>query len=72
MEMQIAEQLLAKLVALLPQLTMVDQHDQPMQGKLDLTLQLIRVLGSTGLASTDSHHLVHLFFTGKVATLSAS
>lgn len=66
MEMQIAEQLLSKLVALMPQLTMVEQHDQPMQGKLDLTLHLIRVLGSRGLASTDSHHLVHLLFTGKL------
>ena len=69
METQLAEQLLSKLVVLLPQLLTVDEHDKRMQGKLELILQLIHVLGNRGLASTDSHQLVHLLLTGQPATL---
>ena len=65
-EVQVAEHLLMGLVAVLPQLTTLDQHDKRMQGKLELTLQLIRVLGNRGLASTDSHHLVQLLLTGEL------
>lgn len=63
-ELQTIEQLLADLVASLPHLTTADELDMRMQGKLDLLLQLIRVLGSRCLASTDSHQLVHLLLTG--------
>ncbi len=69
METQLAEQLLSNLVVLLPQLSTVDEHDKRMQGKLELILQLIHVLGNRGLASTDSHQLVHLLLTGQPATL---
>ncbi len=69
METQLAEQLLSNLVVLLPQLSSVDEHDKRMQGKLELILQLIHVLGNRGLASTDSHQLVHLLLTGQPATL---
>lgn len=69
METQLAEQLLSNLVVLLPQLSTVDAHDKRMQGKLELILQLIHVLGNRGLASTDSHQLVHLLLTGQPATL---
>ncbi|KAL3156421.1 hypothetical protein ABBQ38_000732 [Trebouxia sp. C0009 RCD-2024] len=62
-ELQTIEQLLADLVASLPHLTTADELDMRMQGKLDLLLQLIRVLGSRCLASTDSHQLVHLLLT---------
>lgn len=64
MELQAAERLLADLVAFLPHLTTADELDMRMQGKLDLLLQLIRVLGSRCLASTDSQQLVHLLLTG--------
>ena len=67
MEVQTAEQLLSSMVVLLPQLTSVDEHDKRMQGKLELTLQLVRVLGTRSLASTDSHHLVHLLLSGRLA-----
>ncbi len=69
METQLAEQLLSNLVVLLPQLSTVDEHDKRMQGKLELILQLICVLGNRGLASTDSQKLVHLLLTGQPATL---
>ena len=69
METQLAEQLLSNLVVLLPQLSTVDEHDKRMQGKLELILQLIHVLGNRGLASTDSHQLVHLLLTGQPVTL---
>ncbi len=72
METQLAEQLLSNLVVLLPQLSTVDEHDKRMQGKLELILQLIHVLGNRGLASTDSHQLVHLLLTGQPATLLLS
>ena len=64
-EVHIAEQLLSNLVALLPELNTLDDSDRRMQGKLELTLQLSRALGSRGLASTDSKHLVRLLLTGK-------
>lgn len=64
MEMQTANQLLTDLVACLPQLSTVDELDMRMQGKLELLLQLVRVLGSRCLASTDSQQLVHLLLTG--------
>ncbi len=69
METQLAEQLLSNLVVLLPQLSTVDEHDMRMQGKLELILQLICALGNRGLASTDSHQLVHLLLTGQPVTL---
>ena len=68
-EVQTAEQLLVQLVALLPHLKTVDERDMRMQGKLDLLLQLIHVLGSRCLASTDSQHLVHLLLTGVLHSL---
>ena len=64
MELQTADQLLTDLVACLPHLSTVDGLDMRMQGKLELLLQLIRVLGSRCLASTDSQQLVHLLLTG--------
>lgn len=64
LELQAAERLLADLVAFLPHLTTADELDMRMQGKLDLLLQLIHVLGSRCLASTDSQQLVHLLLTG--------
>ena len=64
-EVRTAEQLLSNLVALLPELNTLDDGDRRMQGKLELTLQLSRALGSRGLASTDSKHLVRLLLTGK-------
>ena len=69
METQLAEQLLSNLVVLLPQLSTVNEYDKRMQGKLELILQLICALGNRGLASTDSHQLVHLLLTGQPATL---
>lgn len=70
MELQTADQLLTELVACLPHLSTVDELDMRMQGKLELLLQLVRVLGSRCLASTDSQQLVHLLLTGNMLDLS--
>lgn len=71
MELQTAEQLLTDLVACLPHLSTVDELDMRMQGKLELLLQLICVLGSRCLASTDSQQLVYLLLTGMLLNPSA-
>ena len=63
-EIPAAKQLLGSLVQLLPDLTTVDEHDVRMQGKLELLLQLISVLGSHTLLSNESQQLVQLLLTG--------
>lgn len=65
-EVPAAKQLLGSLVKLLPDLTTVDEHDVRMQGKLELLLQLISVLGSHTLLSNESQQLVQLLLTGTV------
>ena len=52
------------LVAVLPHLTCADKFDMRMQGKLELLLHLLRVLGLRCMASTDSQHLIRLLLTG--------
>ena len=71
MELQTAEQLLTDLVACLPHLSTVDELDMRMQGKMELLLQLICVMGSRCLASADSQHLVYLLLTGVLLNASA-
>ena len=63
-ELQIAEKLLTDLVAVLPHLTTNDELDMRMQGKLELLLQLTRVLGLRCVASTDSQQLLRILLTG--------
>lgn len=63
-EVPAAKELLGSLVQLLPDLTTVDEHDVRMQGKLELLLQLISVLGSHTLLSNESQQLVQLLLTG--------
>lgn len=66
-EVPVARSLLGSLVQLLPSLSAVDEHDVRMQGKLELLLQLMHILGSQAMPSNESQQLVQLLMTGWIA-----